>query len=85
MPLIPDPRAMLADGVARAFRGLRTGDQRALLTGAAVAAFGWYRRTRPPTRTLIRRLEIKPGRSVVIRNGADQTRVDVVRSDDGAT
>lgn len=85
MALIPNPATMLADGALRFFRGLRTGDQRTLLAGAALAAFGWYRKTRPPKRTLLRTMVVRPGQAVVIRNGSGQEPVAVVRGDSAST
>ncbi|MGH8874702.1 MAG: hypothetical protein ACRDVM_05550 [Acidimicrobiia bacterium] len=54
-------------GMARALRGLRTGDQRALMMGAALVAFDWLRRNRQP-RALVKRIELRSGQSVVIRS-----------------
>lgn len=82
MGLIPDPGSLVTSGVTRLFRGLRTGDQRALLTGAAIAALGLWRRSSGPKKTLVHREVVKEGSSLVIRNGSDQTRVDVRRVDD---
>jgi hypothetical protein len=85
MGLIPEPRSLVSSGTARLFRGLRTGDQRALLTGAALAALGWWRKSAAPKKELIHREVLGEGRSLVIRQGSDQTRVDVRRLDDPAT
>ncbi|MEX2280760.1 MAG: hypothetical protein WEA76_11820 [Acidimicrobiia bacterium] len=85
MGLIPDPRSLVSLGSARLFQGLRTGDQRALVTGAALAAFGWWRKSAGPKKVLIHRSVVREGSSLVIRNGSDQTRVDVRRVDDPAT
>ena len=79
MALIPAPRALISLGATRLFAGLRTGDQRALLAGAALAAFGLWRRSAGPKKTLIHRSVVREGDSLVIRNGSDQTRVDVRR------
>ncbi|HSJ28610.1 MAG TPA: hypothetical protein VLB67_10390 [Acidimicrobiia bacterium] len=79
MGLIPEPGTMLAVGAARFFQGLRTGDQRALLAGAALAAFGWWRRSSPPKKTLIHRSVVRDGSSLVIRSGSDQSAVEVRR------
>lgn len=81
MGLIPAPTELLSRGVSQLFRGLRTGDQRALLTGAAIAAFGLWRRSSAPQKELIHREVVKDGQSLVIRNGSDQTRVDIHRVD----
>ena len=81
MPLIPDPRSIISIGATRLLAGLRTGDQRALLTGAAIAAFGLWRRSAGPKKVLLHRAVVREGNSLVIRNGDDQTRVDVRRVD----
>lgn len=62
------PASPMAAGVAGFLRGLRTGDQRALLGGAAMAAFGWWR-TQQPSRQLIYRREVPVGSTVVVRHG----------------
>lgn len=62
------PASPVAAGVAGFLRGLRTGDQRALLGGAAMAAFGWWR-TQQPSRELIYRREVPLGSTVVVRHG----------------
>lgn len=85
MGLIPDPRSLVSLGSARLFQGLRTGDQRALLTGAAFVAFGWWRKAAGPKKVLLHRSVVKEGSSLVIRNGSDQTRVDIRRVDDPST
>jgi hypothetical protein len=66
---IPFPSNLAADGVARVWRGLRQGDQRGLLLGAAMLAVSWLRESRGPERTLIKRIVLPAGESVVIRNG----------------
>lgn len=81
MGLIPAPTDLLSRGVVQLFRGLRTGDQRALLTGAAIAAFGLWRRSSAPKKELLHREVVKEGSSLVIRSGADQRRVEVRRVD----
>jgi hypothetical protein len=85
MGLIPEPRSLVSLGTSRLFRGLRTGDQRTLLTGAALAAFGWWRLSGGPKKELVHREVLREGQSLVIRNGSDQTRVDVRRVEDPAT
>jgi hypothetical protein len=82
MGLMPDPRSLLSLGAARLFQGLRTGDQRAFLTGTAIAAFGLWRKSAQPKKVLIHRSVVREGSSLVVRNGEDQTRVDVRRVDD---
>ena len=54
----------------RIARGLRTGDQRELLTGAALLGYRLYR-TRAAGRELIFRKEISEGSAVVIRSGRE--------------
>lgn len=73
MALIPDPATLVSRGAARLFRGLRTGEQTTVLTGAVIAAFGLWRKTLEPRRTLIRRETLKPGQSVVIRSHEGDT------------
>ena len=82
MGLIPDPRSLISLGTTRLFAGLRTGDQRTLLTGAAIAALGLWRRSAGPKKVLLHREVVREGSSLVIRNGGDQTRVDVRRVDE---
>lgn len=77
MGLIPEPRSLIAAGTARLFQGLRTGDQRALLMGAAIAAYGWWRNSSGPKKVLVHRSVIKEGRSLVVRNGSDGSKVEV--------
>jgi hypothetical protein len=62
MPLNP-----IASGIDRTFRGLRTGDQRSMFTGALLLAFGLWQRGRRDQRKLIHREVLKPGHAVVIR------------------
>lgn len=80
MGLIPDPGSLVSMGAARLFQGLRTGDQRALLTGAAIAAFGLWRRSAGPKRVLVHRSVVREGSSLVIRNASNQA-VEVRRID----
>jgi hypothetical protein len=82
MGLIPDPRSLISMGTTRLFAGLRTGDQRTLLSGAAIAALGLWRRSAGPKKVLIHRAVVREGSSLVIRNGDGQTRVDVRRVDE---
>ncbi|MEX2422818.1 MAG: hypothetical protein WD990_02465 [Acidimicrobiia bacterium] len=85
MAVIPDPRSLISMGATRLFAGLRTGDQRTLLSGAAIAAFGLWRRSAGPKKVLLHRSEVREGSSLVIRNGDNQTRVDVRRVGGGPT
>lgn len=74
MPILPTPASILRRGLTRFFRGLREGDQRTLLTGAALAAIGYLRRS-DSERTLIHTQELDDGQSLVIR----RTSPDAVR------
>jgi hypothetical protein len=74
MPILPTPASILRRGVTRFFRGLREGDQRTLLTGAAIAAVGFLRRS-DSERTLIHTQELEDGQSVVVR----RTSPDAIR------
>jgi hypothetical protein len=62
------PASPLAAGTVTALRGLRTGDQRSLLGGAALLAFGWWR-SQDGGRQLIYRREVPIGSTVVVRHG----------------
>lgn len=64
-----DPAGLLTGGASRMLRGLRTGDQRMLFVGAALALLGWWRRPAARGRTLVFREELKPGRSLMVRYG----------------
>ncbi len=57
------------DGATRVWRGLRSGDQQSLLLGAAMLGFAWWRRGQNDQRQLLRRMELKKGESIVIRDG----------------
>lgn len=57
----------VAAGTTRFLRGLREGDQQALLTGAALAAYGMLR-NRGSDKELIVRREVPLGSTVVIRH-----------------
>lgn len=60
----------ISSGFNRALRGLRTGDQRSLYTGALLVAFGlWQRGRGRDRRELIYRRELKEGEAIVIRPG----------------
>lgn len=85
MGLIPAPASLITTGLARLFQGLRRGDQRALLIGAGIAAFGWWRNTAKPRKVLVHRSVVREGASLVVRNGTDQPGVDVRRTDEEVT
>lgn len=57
-------------------RGLRTGDQRALLTGAALLGYTWLTR-RSNTREVLFRKPIPEGSALVIRYGRRGRLADV--------
>lgn len=56
----------LASGLARTFRGLRTGDPQLILMGAALLAFAWLR-SRPSEKVLIYKKTLKEGQAVNVR------------------
>lgn len=58
---------LVSMGLQRAFRGLRTGDQRVLLAGAFLLAVGLWRRGAGKERRLVYRTEVAAGRTLVIR------------------
>lgn len=58
-----------ADGATRMWRGMREGDQKGLLLGAAMLAFAWWRRSQGEQRTLLRRVDLKEGENIIIRSG----------------
>jgi len=55
----------LTQGLARGFRGVRTGDQRSLYTGALLLAYGLWKRNRG-RRDLLYRRTLKPGEAVLV-------------------
>ncbi len=69
MGLIPGPKTMKATGAARVWNGLRTGDQRSLLLGAALYGIAWLRANSGPKKELLYRKTIPEGSSFVIRTG----------------
>ncbi len=74
MPRLTD---FTAGGAARVWRGLREGDQRTMLVGAAMLGWNWWRSSRTPEKTLVRRMTLKPGETMVIRNGdGEPIRID---------
>jgi hypothetical protein len=82
MPLIPPPSQLMGLGTQRLFRGLRQGDQRALLAGAAMLAFGWLRKTGAPKKELIYRKEVPVGSTVVIRHRkGDMPQLEITEPD----
>jgi hypothetical protein len=68
----------IASGIERTFQGLRTGDQRSVLTGALLVAYGIWRRGRRDKRKLIHRAIVEPGHALVVRaNTVGGTRIIV--------
>ena len=60
----------MSAGATRVLRGLRQGDQSALLSGAILVAYGLWRR-RGPERELLVRREVPIGTTLVIRHGRE--------------
>ncbi len=82
MPLIPPPSQLMGLGTQRLFRGLRQGDQRALLLGAGMLAFGWLRKTAAPKKELLYRKEVPLGSTVVVRyRKGDAPRLEITEPD----
>ena len=81
MALIPGTAAIKAAGVQRLWSGLRSGDQRALLTGAGLYAVAWLRANKGPKKELLYRKTIPEGSSFVIRTGkaGELPEIDVVK------
>lgn len=58
----------LTEGLARGFRGIRTGDQRSLYTGALLVAYGLWKRNRG-RRELVYRRTLNPGEGILVTTG----------------
>ena len=56
----------IADGLARGLRGVRTGDQRSLYTGAFLLAYGLWKRQRGK-RELLYKKTVSPGEAVLVK------------------
>ena len=56
----------IADGLARGFRGVRTGDQRSLYTGALLLAYGLWKRNRG-RRELLYTRTLNPGEAIIVK------------------
>jgi hypothetical protein len=56
----------LSEGLARGLRGVRTGDQRSLYTGAFLLAYGLWKRNRGK-RELIYQRKLSPGEAILVR------------------
>ncbi len=80
MALIKNPGGLVTGGISRAFRGARTGDQQLLLTGAALAAFGLWRRSSAKKKELVYRKTVPLGSSLVVRYG-EGDEVEIRRTD----
>lgn len=63
-----NPLRLTSAAWTRVLRGLRTGDQAALLTGLAMLGYQYLRATRPK-RTLLYRTTVPLGSTVVVRHG----------------
>ena len=56
----------ITDGLVRSFRGVRTGDQRSLYTGALLLAYGLWRRNRG-RRDLLYSRTLHPGEAIIVK------------------
>ncbi len=56
----------ITDGLVRGFRGVRTGDQRSLYTGALLLAYGLWKRNRG-RRDLLYTRTLNPGEAVIVK------------------
>ena len=56
----------ITDGLARGFRGVRTGDQRSLYTGALLLAYGLWKRNRG-RRDLMYTRTLNPGEAILVK------------------
>jgi hypothetical protein len=56
----------ITDGLARGFRGVRTGDQRSLYTGALLLAYGLWKRNRG-RRDLLYTRTLNPGEAIIVK------------------
>ena len=56
----------ITDGLARGLRGVRTGDQRSLYTGALLLAYGLWKRNRG-RRELLYTRTLNPGEAIIVK------------------
>jgi hypothetical protein len=56
----------ITDGLARGLRGVRTGDQRSLYTGALLLAYGLWKRKRG-RRELLYTRTLNPGEAIIVK------------------
>ena len=56
----------LTEGLARGLRGVRTGDQRSLYTGAFLVAYGLWKRNRGK-RELLYQKKLGPGEAILVK------------------
>ena len=56
----------ITEGLARGLRGVRTGDQRSLYTGALLLAYGLWRRNRG-RRDLLYTRTLNPGEAIMVK------------------
>ena len=84
MGLIPTPNMMKGAGAARLWNGIRTGDQRTLLIGAALYGIAWLRNNSGPKKELLYSKTIPEGSSFVIRTGkpGELPHIDVTKLSD---
>jgi hypothetical protein len=59
--------SLLREGIARAARGVRTGDQRLVYLGVGMMIWDWWRKSRKPARQLVYRKNLKPGDELTVR------------------
>jgi hypothetical protein len=70
----------MVNGITRTFRGLRSGDQRTLYTGAAILAYSIWKRRKDSRRLLYRRV-LKKDEALLIRAGRRDTARIIVPDD----
>ena len=56
----------ISDGLVRGLRGVRTGDQRSLYTGALLVAYGLWKRNRG-RRDLVYQRTLNPGEALLVK------------------
>lgn len=70
----------IRDGLARGFRGVRTGDQRSLYTGALLLAYGLWKRNQE-RRDLLFRQTLSPGEAVLVKTSLGESHRIVIGDD----
>ncbi len=79
------PQTIRSLGLTRMLRGVRTGNQPALYTGAALALLGWLRSRPRGERELLTRKVVPLGSMVIVRHaqdGSELPTVEVVETDE---